>query len=316
MSVDFSTNFTKGEAPADFVPNSISAVGGMLGKIAEQVIREVSADDRLSVFAKMPIENGDTIEQTIVKLATSTAYDSAGAGALTRANPDIIAKYFNDWTRAKFKKTVDISEIRKVLKTGKGADTIAAKIVSSLSEGDKQEKYEAVKSLLANAKQTADGGTGNVAGALVNFETVAYSNGIQYKKILTALKNAVSKMTFVNDTCNTASLKRKTELGDIVILMPYTLKNEIDVEELAGVFNLDKAELKRRIIEIDTDPVSKFNYIYIVDKNAILDYTRLYEMADEKNADGLFWNYYLHVERLFGISQLFDAGYIKVGVSA
>ena len=29
-----------------------------------------------------------------------------------------------------------------------------------------------------------------------------------------------------------------------------------------------------------------------------------------------FWNYFLHVERLFAISQLFDGGYIKVKTKA
>lgn len=314
--VNYSTNFTPGSDPTDYVPNSINAVGGMLGKITEQIIREVSAEDRLAVFDKKASENGDTIEQAIVKLAESTAYSAAGATTLVRKNPDLVVKYFNEWTRATFKQTVDMSEIRKVLQTGKGADLIASKIISSLSEGDKQEKYDALKDLFAKSRLAADGGTGNTAGTLVNFETVSYSNGIQFKKVLTALKNAVSKMSFVNATCNSASLARKTNLNDIVILMPYTLKNELDVEELAGVFNLDKAELKSKIIEIDTDAVSKFNYIYVVDKNAVLSYTRLYEVVDQKNAEGLFWNYYLQVERMFGISPLFDAGYIKVGVAA
>lgn len=318
-AVDFSTKFSKGVAPANYTPNLITEVGSMIGKVAEQIIREVDADDRLSIFAKTT-ENGDTIEQAIIKLVESTAYDSTGANALVRSNPSLVVRYFNDWTRATWKTTVDMSQLRKVLQTGKGASDVASKIVGVLSESDKYEKYGALKSLLAKAKAVADGGDSTqgskIAGALVNYGTVAYSSGIQYKKVLTALKNAVSKMTYVNSSCNSASLLRRTRMEDIVIIMPYTLKNEIDVEELAGVFNLDKAELGKKIIEIDTDAVSKYNYIYVLDKNAILDYTRLYEMADQKNADGLFWNYYLHVERLFGVSPLFDAGYIKVGVEA
>ena len=98
--------------------------------------------------------------------------------------------------------------------------------------------------------------------------------------------------------------------------MPYQLKNKLDVEELAGVFNLDKAEIKNRIIETDTGIESGSYYIYVVDKHAVLDFTRLYEMMDEKNADGLFWNYYLHTERLYALSPLFDACYVKVVAQA
>ena len=77
------------------------------------------------------------------------------------------------------------------------------------------------------------------------------------------------------------------------------------------VFNLDKAEIRNRIIEID----STDNIVYIVDRNAILDYTRLYEMVNQLNADGLFYNYFLHVEDLFAISPLFDCCFFEYGVA-
>ena len=315
--VDFSENFTPGYTADDYEPNSISAVGGMIGKVAEQIIREVTTKDNLNVFDKFPVNEGDTIEQAVVKLVESEAYDPSGADALARKNPEIAVRYFKDWTRAKWHTTVDISSIRKVLKTGKGVGEISTRVVGVLNESDKDEKYQAMKKLLADAKQVADGGDADtVGGSLVKFETVEYSSGIQFAKVLTAMKNAVSKMSYVNSTCNSLSLRRKTDLQDIYVVIPYSLKNEMSVELLAGVFNLSETELKARIVEIDAEPVNGYNYIYIVDRKAILCYTRLYEMADQKNADGLFWNYFLHTERLYGISPLFDAGYIKVGTSA
>jgi len=310
-----SYTFTGGVSPANYTPNKISDLGNMIGKIAEQIIREVSADDRLALFDKMPVANGDTIEQAIVKLASAESYDSSGAGALTRMTPSISVKMFSDWTRYKFGTTVDVSLMRKVLQTGKGTAELSSKVVGVLGESDKYEKYTQLKNLLQWGRQDKAG------KVLVNAGTVAYgTSAIDYKKVLETLKNVVSGMQFVNNSFNTGSVARKTNASDIVILMPYKLKNMIDVDELSGVFNLDKAELKNRIIEIDTDTEEISNkdtyFIYIVDKNAILSYTRLYEMATQLNADGLFWNYFLHAERLYGISPLFDGCYIGVTAEA
>ena len=310
-----SYTFTGGDIPANYTPNSISELGGMLGKVAEQIIREVAADDRLSVFDKMPVDNGDTIEHAIATLASARAYDSTGANALSRTTPGIAVRYFNDWTRAVFDTTVDISLIRKVLQTGKGASDISTKLVSVLGESDKYEKYTQLKNLFKWGRQDQSGKVLKLA------DTVAYgTNGIDYKGVLESLKNVVSGMQFVNTGFNTGSVNRKTDSRDIFILMPYKLKNKLDVEELAGVFNLDKAEIKNKIIEIDTDVEeisSKDTFvIYVVDRNAILSYTRLYQLADQKNADGLFWNYFLHTERMYGISPLFDACYILVKAEA
>ena len=319
--VDFSEKFTDGELPEDYEPTTISGMGGAIGKVAEQVIRQFTAKNPLSVFEKMPINNGTTIEQMFIELVESQAYDRNGANALTRKDPSLVVRYFDSWKPAKFHTSVDTSEIRKVLMGEKSASEIATKIVSVLSESDTYERYLTLKQLLSLGKQVADGGqnTGGTASgvgaSLVRYETVAYddvNSAIDYKTLLVAIKNAVKGMQFVNSTFNTAGVVKKTNAEDIFILMPYKLKNKLDVEELAGVFNLDKAEIKDKIIEIDTEAVEGYEYVYIVDKYAILDYTRLYEMLDQLNADGRFWNYFLHVERLFGISPLFDAGYIKV----
>lgn len=312
-----SPTYDDGVGGANFEPTSIEELGGMIGKIAKSVIRENSTVNHLSVFDKGLVENGDTIEQAVVLLAQSQAYDSTGAHTLDReTSAKFAVKYFKDWTAKTYKKTVDLPELRKVLSKEQSASDVSAKIVSSTTEGDKQEQYEDIRNMMAWGRQSADGGTGAM---LVRAETVAYdavNDTIDYKKVLVALKDAVSGMKFTNTSFNVGGIKRRTLPEDIYILMPYQLKNRIDVEELAGVFNLDKAEIKDRIIETDTTNESGYYYIYVVDKWAILDYTRLYEMLNQLNAEGHFWNYFLHTERLYGLSGLFDACYIKIANTA
>lgn len=307
-------NYGGGITPENYTPNSIEELGGMIGKVAEQVIREVSAEDKLSVFDKMPVDNGDTIEQAVVKLASPRAYDKTGANALSRKTPDIVVRYFKDWTRLVFDTTVDIAQMRKVLKTGKGSEELSTRVVASLSEGDKFSKYTNMKNLLAWGRQD---GTGKV---LVMKPNVEMSGGaIDYKETLVQIKNIISGMQYVNADYNSAELPRRTLKEDIFMLIPYKLKNRLDVEELAGVFNLEKDRIEAHIIELDIDESDfggKYLPVYIVDRWALLDYTRLYEMADQKNADGLFWNYFLHTERLYGISPLFDGCYFWVQTEA
>lgn len=308
MAIDYT--FSGGLAPADYSPNKISELANIIGKVAFQVIREVNAKDPLNVFEKQYIENGDTIEQIIVKLASPRAYDSTGANALSRKTPSIVAKYFKEWNRLTYDTTVDVPQIRKILLTGKGTGEVSSKIVASLGEGDKHEVYTTTKNLLKWGRQVADGGTN---ASLKNYGTIAFKNNdVDYKGILKAIKNSVDGMKFVNSDFNTGSVVRSTREEDIYILMPYKLYNSIDVDDLAGVFNLDKAEIKQKLIKIDTDVESHYQYVYIVDKNAILRFMRLYMMVDQVNADGLFWNYFLHTDRMYAISNLFDCGYLKV----
>ena len=306
-----------GVGGANYEPTTIEELGSMIGKVAQTIIRENSTKNHLSVFDKGFVQDGDTIEQAIILLAESQAYDKNGAHTLDREiSQKFAVKYFKDWTPKTFKKTIDISELRKVLFGKENPEDVSTKIVSSMTEGDKQEQYEDIRNMMPWGKQVADGGTGAV---LVKAATVDYdeiNSTIDYKKVLIAIKDTISGMKFTNTSFNSAGIKRRTKPEDIVILMPYTLKNRIDVDELAGVFNLSKEEIKEKIIETDDTIADGYYYIYIVDKWAVVDYTRLYQMLNQLNAEGRFWNYYLHTDRMYGLSGLFDACYIKISATA
>lgn len=311
--------YETGKTAPTFKPNKYAIWDpeqmSMIGKIAYQIIREVVAKNPLSVFNKMPVDTGDTIEQVVVKLVESEPYSRDGLAALSPDKRDKLAvRYFNQWFEKKFKTTVYYQDLRFVSESIENRDEIASKLVSVLSQSDIFENFTEIKGLLQFGTQNQGGTT-----PLKDMGTIALGadGKIQYKKILTTLKNIVKGMKFVNADYNAAGLTRATREEDIYIIAPYELITDIDVEELAGVFNLDKAEIRNRIIEIDTPKDTSGNYtVYVVDQNAMQVVTRLYLMDNQKNADGLFWNYFLHVGRLYAISSLFDGVFFKVATTA
>lgn len=299
------SEYSNGVTAENYEPN-INEEFQMISKIAYQIIREVIANNPLNVFSKVPVANGDTIEMAIIKLIESQGYDASGAGALTRDTTEKMAvRYFNDWTPKKYKTTISIKDLRKTLLAGSDTAEYTTKMVSVLSQSDIYDKFLDLKGLF-NFGSTPDAETNTLfknVGKVTKVETQR-----DYKGVLRKIKDTVKGMTFVNTDFNTGGILRATDINDIYIIMDYRLKNAIDVEELAGIFNLSKAEISNKIIEIDSDD----SIVYIVDQNSILDITRLYELADQKNADGLFWNYFLHTERMYAISQLFDGTFFEV----
>lgn len=284
----------------------------MIGKVAKQIIREIDTKNPMSVLEKGKIENGDTVENAVVRLLESSPYDENGTGALS---PDktkkLSVRYFKDWTRGKFKTTVYPYEIRKTLLQNGSEDELGTKLVAALGKSDIYEKYTFIKELLKWGTTNASGEDG-LAPVLKDVGEVEMVNGkIDYDGVLKKIKNTVSGMSYVNGNFNSIGLKRSTPKEDIYVVMPYTLKNAMDVEKLSAVFNLDKAEIKDKIIEIDI-PDEEDMFVYIIDKNAIQVYTRVYDMFSQLNGDGAFWNYFLHTDRLYAISPLFDGTFFKV----
>lgn len=300
-------NFSGGLLPAAYEPTQYAELGNAIGKIAYQIIREVLAANPLAVFDKKPVDKGDTIEQAIIKLVEAQGYDRTGSNALARNTAEkLVVRYFNNWKRQTYDTTVDVSELRKILTEETSTEDIAARLVSVLSQSDIYDKFRTTKELLK-------WGTGN--DALVNVGTVypaEGATGYNYRGILQKIRDVVDGMKFVNDDYNKAGLLRATRNEDIYILAPFNLLNAIDVNDLAGVFNLSKAEIESKLIKLDTND----NIVYIVDQNAMQIITRLYEMAPPQiNSKGLFYNYFLHVERLYALSPLFDACYFEAATT-
>lgn len=287
-------NYAKGVNAATFDPN-VNAAYSMIEKVARQVMRGVVSSDRLSVFEKTPIDNGTTIEEVVIKLAESTAFNSSATDVFAATNPSLVVQYYKNWTPKQFATTVKDNDVRKVLLSNGNVNDLAEPVVASLTNGDIYEKYLATRGLFDWAATN---------GVFTNSGDVVETN---YKGILGKLKDIVSGMQFTNTTFNSAGIARQTFADNIRIVMPYTIKNSIDVNELAGVFNLSKDELGARIIEIDTG-----NRIYVVDEQAILVYTRLYQMTTEYNPKALHMNYWLTTDRLYAVSPLFDGTYITV----
>lgn len=299
-----SENFDEALLPAEYVP-SLSEDLDLIGKIAITVIRDIVTENHLSAFLKGRIEYGDTVEQAVVKLLESTAYDRDGENALTPDDTEKLAvRYFKNWSRKKFKTTVWTTEMKKYLTGEMTAEELAEKIVSALGKSDTQELYEGTKALLAWGSSLGSFGENDAVMTYLG-DVAGDGTKYDYNGILKKIKNTVKGMTFVNSDFNKAGIKRSTRLEDIIIVMPYTLATDTDVDSLSGFFNLDKAEIRNRIIEVDTTD----NKVYILDKYAVLIYTRLYQMLTQLNADGAFYNYFLHIERMFAISPLFDSAF-------
>lgn len=304
-----SANYGQGILPAN-LDYDVNTAYAMVEKIARQVIRNVTTEDHLAVFDKMPIDKGTTIEEAVIKLVEAQARATGNTVVAPIDTSNLIAvRYYKDWTPAQFKTKVSLDELRKVMLANGNVEAIAERVVDTLVQSDKQDKYEKVRGLFKYGvgDQTSDTKVAATFVDINNGTPIDCSTDGGYKKLLKAIKNTVSGMKFVNTDFNTAGIKRRTLADDIYIVMPYKIKNAIDVDELAGVFNLSKAEIEGRIIEIDEG-----DNVYIVDQNAILDYTRLYELTSFWNAEGLYTNYWLTVERLYALSPLFDGAYISV----
>ena len=285
-------NYTKGVAAADAL--NVSTIYGLIEKVAKQTIDNAYAnDDILGDFDKGNFDNGVALEQAIVKQATAYDY-SQSAAAFIASNPSLVVKYFNTWNDKQYGVKVYDMDTRAVLKGEKTVSDIAEKCVSSLVEGEKADRYDNMLGTFAYARtenMLTSIGTATTSAALVKL-----------------IRDAVWALKFNNTSYYGAgvTLKGRTPLERIRIVIPYAQYNLIDLEVLANIFNLEKADLMAKIIITDaTDGM-----VYVCDAEAFGKVTRLHEITTEYSATQLANYYYLTVSDMYYYSPLFKATYI------
>ncbi len=273
----------------------------LIEKMAKSTLYQVQSSNPLNWMSKGNIANGVAIEDALVELADSydwVSEDQDGSNTNAPAYPSIKVTYNSIWNGKQFKTTVSEDQIRKVLLNGGSESDVAQKIVSNLTESEGYEGYLACKGILENARD-------------INILPVDDKTYSADAELLKCIKNTTDKMQFVNSDYVAVGSKQRTPFDRIHIVMPYDVYNAINIDVLASLYNLDKAELIGKITLID-EP----GYIYIVDEFGVFTYTRLYKMTSKYVEDGLYTNYWLTMSRMFGTNNLFKMAYIKVDDAA
>lgn len=294
-------SFSAGVSGGSFTPNTYSDYAYMIGKLAKSTIRNVLAKNPLAIFDKGRIENGDTVEDVVISLLESQAYDSTGANTLApKAMTNIYAKYWNDWQKKVYQATLRPDVLRKIRPNNAVDDVsdIASKLLGSLDASAEHEYFVAFKELL----------TWGVAQNQISLRSpVPQKDGAtDWDGVLVKIKDTIDAFQFVATNLNGANIATRTDKDDIVLVMPYNVVNRLKVENLAATFQLQEKDLDAHLVKTDAND----NKIYVLDKRAVLAFTRQYEIKDQENAEGNFWNYFLHTERLLSICPLFNAACI------
>ena len=288
-------------APTFADTENVNDVYGMIEKVGRQVISAAKARNPMDVFDKGFLEYGSTIEDVVIKAAVSRGYSKAASSAITPTAPNKVVRYFNDWTSRDYYTSVYDADVRAVIAGAQNIGDISAAQVASLTEGETGEDYDDYKALLAKLVATDN-------GFLRESQIVDAPDTIE--NALLVIRNIVSAMSFKNDTYSgIEGLETRTSIDDLYILMPYELYNAIDIRVLANLFNMEKADLMARIVQIDTED----GYVFVTDRDSLGMVTRDRQFDSQRNIPARCQDYRLGVTKMWYYNPLHKLAAIPCG---
>lgn len=267
----------------------------LINKVAFTIVQGKRWENPLAVFEKRRISYGSTIEEIALKWIKAHSYrDDWGDRAdditnLLKINrPDGSVAYHSINRRDTYPISINETELQDAFNSETGINELVARIMELPANSDAYDTYRIMLQLL---KMYED----NWGFFKVNL-TAAPSDETTGKEFLTKVRGIAGRLAFPSSIYNALTVQdipTFAQPSELVLLTTPDVQAVLDVETLASVFQLDKAELKYRTILIDEFPIPGAVALLTTEDFFVVS-DKVYTTTSFFNPQTLTTNYYLH----------------------
>ena len=280
----------------------------LINKVGKTIIDKKVYQNRFKEFKKEKLPYGTSIEYIFTDLIKakdfSENFGSNQAESLLarQDNNNVGVQYVSKNYEVKWKETISDVVFRQAFTTENGLyNLIDAKVQAVINsiEFNEELAINGTLNLMPMVEEVISGYTDDVVG---------------YKKLLTTIKALSLKLPICSNKYNIQGVHTWTNLEDMIIFMTPELQAKIDVEYLASIMHIEKAEIGNRIrtVEKFMKPKSASDKTLVEDTNCIckiidkeaLQLRPTYEgQRVFENGDQLITNMFFHRQGMcYGLS--------------
>ena len=295
-------------------------LSALVNRIGRVLITSKMYDNPWSMFKKGTLEFGETIEEIFVNIAKPFQFDPnvAETNLFKREIPDVRSAFHIMNYQKYYKATISNDQLRQAFLSIDGITDLIAKIVDAMYTGANYDEFQTMKYMLA--KRILNGQL-----YPVTIPTVETAN---MKAIVSTVKGVSNKFEFLSPKYNLVGVQTNTYKKDQFLLVNSKFDAEMDVEVLASAFNMDKAEFAGHRVLVDSFgelDVKRLNELFaddpayteisksdlqaldaipciMVDRDFFMIFDNFYNMTEQYNGEGLYWNYWYHTWKTFSVS--------------
>jgi len=274
--------------------------GSIMNKVGLTIALVRSYNNRLAKFKRGDLAYGDTVEEIHTNLIKAKHYSSndfhGERDLFGRIKPDTYTAYHKVNRTDYYGITVDRNALRKAFTTENGLALYIDQLMSIPLSSDQWDEYNLMREALAY-----------LAGKVkqVNVPVIPL-DGDARTPARAGVKRIIEQaelLTFPSREYNMAGVDAWADRDELEIFMTPSFKASMDIDALATLFHIDKADVPARITVIDKFPAALGNaQAILTTKDIFLVMDFLIDMTNQPNAVGLHTNFFYHHHELISIS--------------
>lgn len=276
-------------------------VDSLIMRIGYTYVNQQSFSNPLKVFKKNKLMYGNSVQEMVPKWIRAHSYVDDAEDVFKMARPDVATWYHSQNRRDRYDITINEQELRTAFTDSYGLNKLVAAFMNTPMNADEYDEYRIMLQLLAFYD--------NKWGFFKHHLSAAPTDEATGKEFLTAVRSYAGKLRFPNTIYNCNAIEDVpvfVKPSELVLLLTPDTQAAIDVNTLASVFQLDKADIKYRTVEVDEFPMP--NVVAVLTTEDFFQcYDTVYETTSMYNPKTLGTNYFLHHWGIYSVSPFVPA---------
>lgn len=273
----------------------------LVERIGLVLMRKTTLQNGLKKFKKGQLPLGRTIQEIFVDITEEHAYDPdiAETNVFKRVIPNVDVLFHERNRQGFYKQTIQDDSLASAFTSWNQVGDFINGIIGALYNSDESDEFEYMKLIIDNYYSK---------GLFKVIKVDKPNTQTASKQFVKALRATARKLSLSNGSrdYNALAVKTRSEIDNLHIIMTADLEAEIDVDVLAAAFNMNKSDFMGNVTVIDSFASPNLEAV-MIDADYYMVYDTLFKMTTQYNAEGLYWNYFLHHWQVLSASQFANA---------
>lgn len=272
----------------------------LVNRIAFTYVHGKRWDNPLAIFKGQKINYGSTIQEIAPKWIKAHAYEDDTETLLKLHRPEAETWYHSQNRRDRYPISISYDELRTAFTDDYGLNNLIAQIMDTPINSDNYDEYRIMVQLIAEYESKW--------GFFKHHLSAVPNNEETGKEFLTAIRAYAGKLKFPSALYNggTVDIPVFAQPNELVLMITPDAQASLDVNTLASVFQLDKADIKYRTIIVDEFPIPDAVAL-LTTEDFFVCHDTVYTNTSFWNPETLVTNYYLQHWGIYSVSPFVPA---------
>lgn len=296
----------------------------LMNKIVYQMIYSFDFANPFKKYDSYPIEYGDSAENVFVDVVNGYEYGTDGIDPFKETQPNVYVSYVSLNYKMQYRVSVNRLLMKQACLGTYGFSKLARDIAHSIVTKREVDEYTAEIIALNNANIYKHG----IEELDISTES---TQAEKMKKVTKTIGLTISDMKLPSVSNNKAGVLTGTPFDKTLIVIKNELKQNINFDYLAGVFNLDKVAIASKFIEVRSFKTVVNDYsgntvassaqgddiaFVILDERGFDNHVALEDNDSIYNPKSKTVNYFTDLWKAFGFNPTFQARAFKLKETA